>query len=192
MDDERVIPDQARELALAAVALAEQVTALQAELRARGVGWQFQIGRALDLAAGPARQVADALTAAADGLAQLGTIPDPGTVCGLPWGVCPKHGTTLVRGGRGTECRKCNRYWHYDRITAPCPEPHTHVVTEPDRRTFLEADRRTFLVCAGHAVAAREQIPGATVEPRPGATSGTSAGVGGVFLVPQEEIDLLG
>lgn len=181
MDDEGV-PAQARELALAAVALAEQVSALQAGLRARGIGWQFQIGRALDVAAGPARQVAEALTAAADGLAQLDTIPDAGTVCALPWGVCPAHGATLARDGQGTICRKCNRYWHYDRTTAPCPEPHTHVVTEPGR---------TFLVCAGHAVAARGQIPGSAVEPRPGAAPGRSAGVGGMFLVPQEEVDLL-
>jgi len=69
--------------------------------------------------------------------------------------VCLEHGNTFTSSGGQTWCRAagCGRRWCYDRLGGPCP-PLDH------RRRG-----RSVTVCAGHALAAREQLINGTVAP---------------------------
>lgn len=112
----------------------------------------------LDDAAGQITRVNEALENTAGELARVRAVRD-GSVCAVPWGVCPEHGNTLSSSGGKTRCSQpsCGRSWNYDRLGVPCGEPLTHKVTD--------AAGGSFLACKAHAMDATERLIGGTVTP---------------------------
>ncbi|MFD5415243.1 hypothetical protein [Streptomyces nojiriensis] len=112
----------------------------------------------LDDAAGQIARVHEDLEKTAGELARVRAVRD-GSVCAVPWGVCPEHGSTLCSSGGKTWCTEpgCSRSWGYDRMNAPCGEPLTHQVTD--------AAGGSFLACKAHAMDASERLIGGTVTP---------------------------
>ena len=82
----------------------------------------------------------------------------PNGVCEANWGVCPEHGNTLVTSGGRCWCsfEGCGRGWDEDRLGRHCDAPVAFLV----RVGALE-----LLLCAGHAIAARAELRGVTVQP---------------------------
>ncbi|WP_329082459.1 hypothetical protein [Streptosporangium sp. NBC_01469] len=111
---------------------------------------------------GTLQRLADDLLITASDLARITGRPDG--ACGVAWGVCPEHGNTLIPSGRWTGCFACARTWESDRRSLPCPEPIRWMVR--DRHGTRQP------VCNGHAVDARAQLDGSTVEPLPAAAPG--------------------
>ncbi|NEC32212.1 hypothetical protein [Streptomyces rubrogriseus] len=109
-------------------------------------------------AAGRLTDVSEALEETAGELARVRAVRD-GSVCAVPWGVCPEHGNTLVSTGGRTRCSQlaCGRTWDYDRLGVPCGEPLTHKVTD--------AAGESFRACKAHAMDATERLIGGTVTP---------------------------
>ncbi|MFK0113982.1 hypothetical protein [Streptomyces sp. NPDC091217] len=110
----------------------------------------------LDDAAGQMTRVSEALENTASELARVRAVRD-GSVCSVPWGVCPEHGNTLLSSGGRSRCTRlaCARSWDYDRLGVPCGEPLTHKVTD--------AAGESFLACKAHAMDATERLIGGTV-----------------------------
>ncbi|MEU4704724.1 hypothetical protein [Nonomuraea dietziae] len=145
-----------RELAARAEQLAEAIEALRRQL-SRGEDTLRRTGYRLDDAAGWIRQAAQDLQATASDMPRLAALPTD--ACTVPWGVCPEHGNTLIASGDMTTCKSagCRRAWGYNRDTALCAEPVTH--------RLIDAGEVETLVCDGHAVAARDQLVDARLEP---------------------------
>lgn len=150
---EPITPARLRELAAAAEALAARIRDAHDTLHADGDEHRRVLGFRLDDAAGQCLTAAAALHATAADLARHAAIPE--AACAIGWGVCPTHGNTLTGTGGQAHCRDCGRTWGYDRVTSLCPEPVTHTITD--------AAGTSSAVCTGHAIAAREQLTGATI-----------------------------
>lgn len=77
--------------------------------------------------------------------------------CGIPWGVCPEHGGTLMVSSGQTLCMhpRCSRVWAYDRMASVCGDPVTHRVAD--------ARGNCFLACGGHALEAERRLSGGSV-----------------------------
>lgn len=168
---EPTIPAPADLWALAARAeeLAADLEAAHRGLRAAGDEPTRRVGYRLDDGAGQLRQVAGEIQETAEDLARIrtrhGAMSRP--VCGAEWGVCPEHGNTLSSSGGRSWCTAagCGRSWDWDRGGLPC--------TEPAAFRVLDAGGREMLLCAGHAIAAREQVEGGRVEPIEGEEPGS-------------------
>ena len=116
----------------------------------RGRGWR------LAEAGGSLRSAAEAIQAT---LADLELIASrPAVRCSADWGCCPQHGNTLASSGGESWCqlRRCGLRWPYDRLASPCDEPPAWRITDMTGAVSL--------MCAGHAMAAREQLEGARFE----------------------------
>ncbi|SRR5712691_6458839 len=72
-------------------------------------------------------------------------------------GRCAEHGATLTSTRGSSTCCVCGRSWDWDRLGLPC--------TEPAAFRVQDREGKDMLLCAGHAIAAREQMEGATVQP---------------------------
>ncbi|MEJ5869342.1 hypothetical protein WDV85_16550 [Pseudokineococcus sp. 5B2Z-1] len=157
MSAERPTPADLRELAAAADALAARIEVVQAALRDEYPGARSRAGFRLDDAAGNARQASRALEDTAGELARIAATPEH--ACGIEWGVCPRHGSTITTSGGRSWCTVdgCGNTWGYDRLSTPCPEPVTHRITDT---TGATQD-----VCDGHAIGARARVTGVTVDP---------------------------
>jgi hypothetical protein len=152
-------PERARELAVRALALREDLLALQADFRASSNESVRRVGFRLDLALGDARSINTELLETADDLVRVAAANGPGN-CAVPWGVCPEHGNTLTSSGGECWCRRldCGRRWGYDRGGLPCDEPAVWTWTPP------KGDPGQ--ICEGHAIAIREELgPDAQLEP---------------------------
>ncbi|MGW2016770.1 hypothetical protein [Streptomyces sp. NPDC001927] len=116
----------------------------------RGTGFR------LEDAAGAIRHARDALSEGTSDLTRARAVRD-GSVCAVPWGVCPDHGNTLRSSGGRCWCTElaCARSWGYDRLGSACGEPLTHNVTD--------AHGGSFLACRAHAMDADERLEGGTV-----------------------------
>ncbi|MFB8046286.1 hypothetical protein ACFC8F_33880, partial [Streptomyces hydrogenans] len=115
----------------------------------------------LEDAAGLVRDVRKDLDETAGDLARVRAVRD-GSVCAVPWGVCPDHGNTLRGSGGRSWCTElgCTRTWTYDRTGSPCGEPLSARVTD--------AFGGSFLACQGHAMDAEKRLDGAVVTPLDG------------------------
>ncbi|MFK3734659.1 hypothetical protein ACI2LJ_30835 [Streptomyces sp. NPDC088090] len=142
-------------------ALISDVSALQDRIRSAVGGLRdseetrhtaFRLGEAV----GELSSLTKALEETAGDLARVRSVRD-GSVCAVPWGVCPEHGNALRSSGGKTGCTEpgCSRTWGYDRLGAPCGEPLTHTVTD--------AQGSSFLACRAHAADASERLLGSTV-----------------------------
>ncbi len=144
----------------AVTALARRAGRLAADLDAAGQematlgGDTRQVGYRLDAAGAAIRAAIDDLQAAGAALARMRRAAAPGR-CGLPWGVCPEHGATLVSTGGQTGCTRCARSWDYDHLCAPCTESVTHLLAD--------AHGGTLRLCTGHAHAARTTVVGGSI-----------------------------
>ncbi len=162
MAELRVTLFDLRTLAQRAEWVADQMDAARAELNAatdrptRKAGWR------LDDAAGEVRRAAEALRATAEELAFILTVRSR-PHCMADWGCCPEHGATLVSSGDRCRCRApgCGRTWGWRRMSLPCDEP-------PAFRLVDDAHGGEGLVCAGHAIAGREQLESGRLLPLPG------------------------
>ncbi|GGO98273.1 hypothetical protein [Wenjunlia tyrosinilytica] len=153
-DDREPTPADVRALIADATALQERIR--DVERRLRGSEETRHTVFRLDDAAGRLTDVSQALEETASELARVRAVRD-GSVCAVPWGVCPEHGNTLVSSGGRTRCKTCGRTWNYDRLGVPCGEPLTHKVTD--------AAGGSFLACKAHAMDATERLVGGTVTP---------------------------
>ncbi len=77
--------------------------------------------------------------------------------CKAEWEACPEHGAILTSTRGSSTCRVCGRSWDWDRLGLPC--------TEPEAFRVQDREGKDMLLCARHAIAAREQMEGATVQP---------------------------
>jgi hypothetical protein len=152
--DREPTPADLRALVADAAALQERIRDVEERLRASEETRQNTFR--LDHAAGQLDQISRALHETASELARIRAVRD-GSVCTVPWGVCPEHGNTLTSSGGRTRCTRCIRVWNYDRLGVPCGEPLTHQVTD--------AAGSSFRSCQGHAMDATERLTGATVTP---------------------------
>ncbi|MFL4496505.1 hypothetical protein ACJ6WD_35485 [Streptomyces sp. VTCC 41912] len=154
--DPEPTPASIRALISEADVLQERIRAVERALRSTEE--TRHSGFRLDDAAGRLADVSRALEETASDLARVRAVRD-GSVCAVPWGVCPDHGNTLRGTGGRTWCTDpgCARTWNYDRLGSPCGEPLTHEVTD--------ATGESFRTCAGHAKDAAERLVGGTVTP---------------------------
>lgn len=121
---------RARELAASVDALAAKIAALHQDISTAEEAWP-RAGFRCSTAIGSLRQAAQELRDTATDLDRIAAATVPGT-CGVPWGVCPEHGNTLISSGGRTWCRdaSCQRTWDYDRSGLPCTEPAHWTVTD--------------------------------------------------------------
>jgi hypothetical protein len=94
---------RALSLAIRAEALADEIDALHRDIRAAGdepVRWA---GFRCDTASGGMRQVGTELHDTAGQLGRIAAAMKPGA-CAVPWGVCPRHGSTLTSTDGKTWC----------------------------------------------------------------------------------------
>ena len=82
----------------------------------------------------------------------------PNGVCEAEWGVCTEHGNALVSSEGRSWCaaKGCGRRWDHDRLARHCREPEAFLV---------QVGAVEFRLCAGHTIAARQELRGVTVEP---------------------------
>lgn len=147
-------PDRFRKLAQVALLLAGEIRSAHAALRGSAedfVGRTFRLGDA----AGQAQGIAQSLEDTARDLDRY--LSRPTGACEIPWGVCPKHGNTLVGTGGGTTCQVCRRTWDYGRVAMPCEEPA--------RWLLSDAHGESSQVCDGHAIDARARLDHARLTP---------------------------
>lgn len=156
MSDREPTPADIRALIAEADALQERIR--NAEQRLAGSEETRHSAFRLSDADGRLTDVSQALEETASELARVRAVRD-GSVCAVPWGVCPEHGNTLTSSGGRTRCTQlaCGRSWDYDRLGVPCGEPLTHKVTD--------AAGGSFLACKAHAMDATERLIGGTVTP---------------------------
>ncbi|MFH9426425.1 hypothetical protein [Streptomyces sp. NPDC017529] len=149
-------PADLRALIADASALQERIRDVERRLRASEETRHTAFR--LDDATGRLTGVSEALEKTAGELARVRAVRD-GSVCAVPWGVCPEHGNTLASSGGRTRCTQlaCGRTWNYDRLGVPCGEPLTHKVTD--------VEGKSFLACKAHAMDATERLIGGTVTP---------------------------
>jgi hypothetical protein len=119
-----------------------------------------RVGYRLDHGSSCVREAAEAITETAEDLSRIrsrGALSRP--ACKAEWGVCPEHGNTLTSSGGRSWCKTpgCRREWDWDRGGLPC--------TEPAAFRVVDAQGKEMLLCAGHTIAAREQLVGGTVRP---------------------------
>lgn len=141
-------------------AQAQDIEALHERLRGAQDAPTRRAGFRLDDIAGELRKAARELQQTAEDLARIrsrGAMSRP--VCGAQWGVCPEHGNTLTSSGGRSWCRVpgCGRAWGWDRGGLPC--------TEPAVWRMCDQKGGEMRLCEGHAIAAREQVEGARLEP---------------------------
>ncbi|MEU8378262.1 hypothetical protein [Streptosporangium sp. NPDC048865] len=161
-DKPPVTPASLRDLAGRAETLAADIEAARRAIRSQAdEAVRRRSFRLLD-APGVLQGLARDLLNTASDLARVAARPDGS--CGIPWGVCPEHGDTLAPTGESTRCRTCGQTWNHDRQRMPCPEPV--------RWMMLDQHGEGQPVCDGHAVFARKELIGGTVEPLPPAASG--------------------
>ncbi|MFJ4343249.1 hypothetical protein [Streptomyces sp. NPDC088915] len=149
-------PAELRDLMVEADALQRRILDVHTRLgaspnpEARGVKFR------LEDAAGLVRDVRGDLDATASDLARVRAVQD-GSVCAVPWGVCPDHGNTLRGSGGRAWCTEpgCARKWTYDRLGSPCGEPLAVKVTD----SFGDS----FSACQGHALDAQKRLDGAVL-----------------------------
>ncbi|MGN7139156.1 hypothetical protein, partial [Streptomyces pseudogriseolus] len=154
VSDREPTPADIRALIADADALQERIRNVEQQLRS-SEETRHAVFR-LDDAAGRLTDVSQALEETVGELTRVRSVRD-GSVCAVPWGVCPEHGNTLVSSGGRTQCKTCGRTWNYDRLGVPCGEPLTHKVTD--------AAGGSFLACRAHAMDASERLVGGTVTP---------------------------
>lgn len=104
---------------------------------------------------GQLRQAAAEIQQTAEDLARIrtwdGALSRP--TCKAEWEACPEHGATLTSTRGSSTCRVCGRSWDGDRLGLlglPC--------TEPVAFRVQDREGKDMLLCAGHAIAAREQM----------------------------------
>jgi hypothetical protein len=76
--------------------------------------------------------------------------------CRAEWGACPDHGNTLRSSGGRSWCRVDGRVWEGDRPGQHCAEPALFRV--------IDLKGGDCELCAGHTIAAREELIGCRVE----------------------------
>ncbi|MFD5935683.1 hypothetical protein [Streptomyces sp. NPDC060333] len=152
--DQEPTPADLRTLMADADALQERIRDVERRLRASEETRHTAFR--LDDAAGQITRVHEDLANTASELARVRAVRD-GSVCAVPWGVCPDHGNTLRSSGGRSQCTHsgCARSWNYDRLGVPCGEPLTHKVTD--------ASGGSFLACKAHAMDATERLIGGTI-----------------------------
>ncbi|MFI5526864.1 hypothetical protein [Streptomyces platensis] len=156
MSDREPTPADIRALIADADVLQERIRNVEQQLRG-SEETRHTVFRLSD-AAGQLTDVSKSLEETAGELARVRAVRD-GSVCAVPWGVCPEHGNTLTSSGGRTRCTQlyCGRSWNYDRLGVPCGEPLTHKVTDPEGNSFL--------ACKAHAMDATERLIGGIVTP---------------------------
>ncbi|MEV0314161.1 hypothetical protein AB0M50_53685 [Nonomuraea fuscirosea] len=145
-----ISPQQLRDLAARAEALATEVRALCDSAPAAAA--ERDPLQAARHAAGWLDRGGEDLQRAAGDLARIRSLLE--RRCGIPWGVCPEHGNTLSYSVNVTTCRVCGRTWERDRRGQPCQERVTWKVT--DRAGTVTT------MCDGHVLGARATTQGAT------------------------------
>lgn len=75
--------------------------------------------------------------------------------CGITWGVCPRHGETLLRCGRRLVCTTCPAGWPVEALE-PCRH-HAEYLTDSDGLLL------PLPMCGFHLKAARRRWPNLTV-----------------------------
>lgn len=145
-------------LAAQARRLAAEIENAQARLSESGSKGHVRAGWRLNDAAGWVRHGADDVATTAAEVAFIESVRGR-SHCGADWGCCPDHGATLRSSGGRTWCTapRCELEWDWDRMGLPCDE-------QPAFR-LMDAGGTLGLVCAGHAIAARQQIEGARLLP---------------------------
>ncbi|MFD4050151.1 hypothetical protein ACFWSF_32155 [Streptomyces sp. NPDC058611] len=156
--DQEPTPAEFRALMTEADAFQRRILDAYDRLKASASEDVRRTGFRLEDAAGEIRRVRTELDETASDLARVRAVRD-GSVCAVPWGVCPDHGNTLTSTGGRTSCTApgCGRTWGYNRLGSPCGEPLTHKVTD--------AAGGFFLACKAHAIDATERLIGGTVTP---------------------------
>jgi hypothetical protein len=154
VSDREPTPADIRALIAEADALQERIR--NVEQRLAGSEETRHSAFRLSDADGRLTDVSQALEETAGELARVRAVRD-GSVCAVPWGVCPEHGNTLTSSGGRTRCTQlaCGRSWDYDRVGVPCGEPLSHKVTD--------AAGESFLACKAHAMDATDRLIGGTV-----------------------------
>ncbi|MFG2334287.1 hypothetical protein ACGFMM_32450 [Streptomyces sp. NPDC048604] len=151
-------PAELRVLAAEAEVLEQRILHATARLHASDEtrDTAFRLGDAAE----NVRRGREALELTVADLARARTARDP-KLCGVPWGVCPEHGSTLRSSGGRAWCRAagCQRSWGYYRLGTACGEPVAHKVTD--------AAGGSFLACFGHTLDAEKRLEGGTIEPCP-------------------------
>lgn len=153
------VAGRALSLAVRAEALADEINALYADIRAAHDQSVRRAGFRCDTAIGYVKQASTELGDTADELERIAAALKPGA-CPIQWGVCPEHGNTLTSSGGKTWCRDigCGRSWDYDRVGLPCTELAVWRVTDQSGGSLM--------MCDGHALDASKCLEGARVELR--------------------------
>jgi hypothetical protein len=109
--------------------------------------------RELDDAADTFRAVAGELESTAGDLIRMAA--HRGQTCGVGWGICPKHGITLMEVGEVATCRVLGCDLEQSDVAERCAQPVVYRV--------VNAVGPALLTCTGHAVACRVQLEGAVI-----------------------------
>lgn len=93
-----------------------------------------------------------------EGSARNLVLIEHGPSCGVDWGACPEHGSTVVSASGQSWCRVagCGRRWDYDRLSGHCDEPVAFIVSDQGQPGVL--------MCTGHTVDAQNH-PGVRIAP---------------------------
>lgn len=136
-------PVRVDEIAVAAMALSEN---LQAATRGMPESVELRrFRRELDQAASTFRTIAGELEATAGSLIRLAA--NEAQACGVGWGVCPKHGLTLMNVGETVTCHILGCHRQNEGAVERCQHPVAYRV--------VDAAGPSLLTCAGHAIACR-------------------------------------
>ena len=136
-------PVRVDEIAAAAMALSEN---LQAATRGMPETVELRrFRRDLDQAASTFRTIASELEVTAGQLIRLAA--NEGQACGVGWGVCPKHGLTLMNVGETVTCHILGCEHTNEGAVERCQHPVAYRV--------VDAAGPALLTCAGHAIACR-------------------------------------
>jgi hypothetical protein len=136
-------PVRVDEIAVAAMALSEN---LQAATRGMPETVELRrFRRDLDQAASTFRTIASELEVTAGQLVRLAA--NEGQACGVGWGVCPKHGLTLMNVGETVTCHILGCEHTNEGAVERCQHPVAYRV--------VDAAGPALLTCAGHAIACR-------------------------------------
>jgi hypothetical protein len=109
--------------------------------------------RELDNAADTFRTVAGELESTAGDLIRMAA--HGGQTCRVGWGICPKHGITLMEVGDVVTCRALGCDLEQTDLAERCTQPVVYRV--------VNAVGPALLTCTGHAVACRVQLEGAVI-----------------------------
>ncbi|HEY0691252.1 MAG TPA: hypothetical protein VGD71_19715 [Kribbella sp.] len=139
-------------------AVAVAAMALSADLQAATLGMPESVSsrrfrRELDDAADTFRTVAGELESTAGDLIRMAA--HRGQTCRVGWGICSKHGITLMEVGEVVTCCVLGCDLEQTDVAERCAQPVVYRV--------VNAVGPALLTCTGHAVACRIQLEGAVI-----------------------------